>query len=68
MAVPLQMIVGGRDEVISGERSQRLYEAWGGPKQAVSIAAAGHNDIHLHPAYWEAIRGFLTARARPPAR
>jgi hypothetical protein len=62
LGLPLQMIVADRDEVISAERSRRLYDAWGGPKRELTIAGAGHNDIHLHPAYWEAIQGFLAAR------
>jgi hypothetical protein len=62
LGLPLQMIVADRDAVISAERSRRLYDAWGGPKRELTIAGAGHNDIHLHPAYWEAIQGFLAAR------
>jgi pimeloyl-ACP methyl ester carboxylesterase len=68
LSLPLQMIVADRDEVISAERSKRLYQAWGGPKRKVAVPGAGHNDIHLHPAYWEAVSGFLAARAPTAAR
>lgn len=68
LSMPLQMIVAERDEVIVPERSRRLYEVWGGPKQTVTIIAAGHNDLHLRPAYWQAIRDFLAAGARSGRR
>ncbi|MBK7542781.1 MAG: hypothetical protein IPI57_13625 [Candidatus Competibacteraceae bacterium] len=32
LTTPLRMIVAGRDEVIAGRHSQRLFEVWGGPK------------------------------------
>ena len=62
--VPLQMIVAERDDVIPLVHSLRLYDAWGGAKQSVSIPDAGHNDLHLHALYWQTIRAFLTATSR----
>ncbi|MBK9952299.1 MAG: hypothetical protein IPP10_12445 [Candidatus Competibacteraceae bacterium] len=53
------MIVAGRDEVIAGRHSQRLFEVWGGPKDLVMIANAGHNDVRGYREYWQAIRDFL---------
>lgn len=61
LRTPLQMIVAEQDEVIPVGHSMRLYEAWGGPKQAVTVAGAGHNDLHLHAGYWQAIRAFLSS-------
>lgn len=56
---PLLMITGARDQVIPAPHSERLYRAWAGPKRAVKIAHAGHNDLQDHAAYWAAIGEFL---------
>ncbi len=59
LAAPLRMIVAEDDEVIPARHSQRLFEAWGGPKEQLSIAGAGHNDLQQHREYWRAIQTFL---------
>jgi uncharacterized protein len=56
---PLLMITGGRDQVIPAAHSERLFEAWAGPKRAVKIPNAGHNDLQDFEAYWQAIGAFL---------
>jgi len=56
---PLLVITGERDQVIPAVHSERLYEAWAGPKRAVQIRDAGHNDLQDHETYWTAIREFL---------
>jgi pimeloyl-ACP methyl ester carboxylesterase len=61
ITVPLLCIVATHDEVIPPEHAKRLYDAWGGPKQWVELAA-GHNSTDNHPDYWPSIRAFLAAR------
>jgi pimeloyl-ACP methyl ester carboxylesterase len=61
LATPLLCVVATHDEVVPAEHAQRLYDAWGGPKQWVALAA-GHNSIDDHPDYWPSIRAFLSAR------
>lgn len=61
IATPLLCVVATQDEVIPVEHAKRLYEAWGGPKHWVELAA-GHNTIQNHPDYWPSIRAFLAAR------
>jgi pimeloyl-ACP methyl ester carboxylesterase len=61
ITVPLLCIVATHDEVIPPEHAKRLYDAWGGPKQWVELAA-GHNSTDNHPDYWPSIRAFLGAR------
>src|SRR6267142_1304395 len=61
VTAPLLCIVATHDEVIPAEHAKRLYDAWGGPKQWVELAAT-HNSIDGHPDYWPAIRAFLAAR------
>ena len=56
---PLLMITGGRDQVIPAVHSERLYDAWAGPKHAVRIPNAGHNDMQDFEPYWAAIGQFL---------
>ena len=59
--VPLLCVVATHDEVIPAEHARRLYDAWGGPKKWLELAA-GHNSIDGHPDYWPSIRSFLAAR------
>ncbi|HUM94639.1 MAG TPA: alpha/beta hydrolase [Candidatus Competibacter sp.] len=66
---PLRMIVAGRDEIIPGRNSQRLFEAWRGPKVQTIIADAGHNDLQRYREYWQAIQDFLqTSKADAKSR
>jgi len=59
ITTPLRVIVASHDEIVARERSQRLFDAWGGDKEWVTIDGAGHNDIQAHRGYWNAIRAFL---------
>ena len=59
MAVPLLCIVATRDEVIPTVNSQRLYEAWAGPKRWVALDGATHNTTDDHPAFWPSINAFI---------
>lgn len=59
ITAPLRMIVASRDEIIPARHSRRLFDVWGGPKEMVTIAGAGHNDLQQHREYWQAIRDFL---------
>ena len=62
LTMPLRMIVAGRDEVIAARHSERLFTLWAGPKEQVTIASAGHNDLQGHREYWQAIQEFLQRR------
>lgn len=62
IAAPLRMIVASRDEIIPVRHSRRLFDVWCGPKDMVTIAGAGHNDLQQHREYWQAIRDFLLQR------
>jgi pimeloyl-ACP methyl ester carboxylesterase len=59
LAMPMLAIVAARDDIIPVERSQRLVEAWGGPRRLVTLPGRGHNDLHADPAYWREIGAFL---------
>ena len=61
LAAPLLCVVATHDDVIPPEHARRLYDAWGGPKRWLELAA-GHNDTDNHPDYWPSIRAFLGAR------
>jgi pimeloyl-ACP methyl ester carboxylesterase len=61
ITVPLLCIVATHDEVIPPQHARHLYDAWGGPKRWIELAA-GHNDTDNHPDYWPSIRAFLAAR------
>jgi len=61
IAAPLLCVVAAHDEVIPVEHARRLYDAWGGPKRWIELAA-GHNSLDNQPDYWPSIRAFLAAR------
>ena len=60
---PLLVMAGENDGLIPPESSQRLHDAWAGPKQWTLVPEADHNDIHTHPEYWPAMRAFLALYA-----
>ena len=57
--VPLLCLVASGDRVIPRPHSERLYAAWGGPKQWREIRPADHDSLAGEPAYWESIAAFL---------
>ena len=56
---PLLCLVASGDRVIPRPHSERLYAAWGGPKQWREIRPADHDSLAGEPAYWQAIAAFL---------
>jgi len=62
IAAPLLCVVALRDEIIPTTHSQRLYDAWRGPKRWIGLDGAGHNSTDDHAGFWPAIRGFLTEK------
>jgi uncharacterized protein len=58
MNVPALILLAEHDEVIPVESGRKLGEAWGGPKEIITLPA-GHNDINEHPAYFETINRFV---------
>jgi hypothetical protein len=56
---PLLCLVASADRVIPRPHSERLYAAWGGPKQWREIAPAAHDSITDAKDYWNAIAAFL---------
>jgi pimeloyl-ACP methyl ester carboxylesterase len=60
---PLLVIVAERDGIIPPEHSQRLYDAWGGPKRWSSVPRAGHNDLGPQREFWGPIGEFLAERS-----
>lgn len=61
VTAPLLALIAGRDEIIPNTNSQKLVKNWAGPLKTLVIPAAGHNDIHLYPEYWQALMSFLEA-------
>lgn len=59
IAVPLLCMVASDDRVIPRPHSERLYAAWGGPKQWREIRPADHNSLAGAPDYQRAIAAFL---------
>ncbi len=64
ITAPLRVIVASHDEVVARERSQRLFDAWGGDKEWVTVDGAGHNDLQAHRSYWNAMQSFLDRHSR----
>ncbi|MGH8690164.1 MAG: alpha/beta hydrolase [Burkholderiales bacterium] len=63
IAAPLLCIVALRDDIIPTERSQRLYDAWAGPKRWVGLEGATHNTTDDAAGYWPSIRNFLAEKS-----
>jgi pimeloyl-ACP methyl ester carboxylesterase len=53
------IVVAGQDEVIPVSLSEKVHEAWAGPKTMLDIAGARHNTIGMYPDYMGGISGFL---------
>ena len=56
---PLLCIVAMSDDIIPAAHSQRLYDAWAGPKRWIGLDGAGHNSTDDAASYWTSIVGFL---------
>ena len=56
---PLLCLVASDDRVIPRPHSERLYAAWGGPRQWREIRLADHDSLAGEPDYWQAIAAFL---------
>ena len=56
---PRTVLVASADRVIPRPHSERLYAAWGGPKQWREIRLADHDSLASEPDYWRAIAAFL---------
>lgn len=59
--VPVMVLHGDRDDIVSHEMGLELFEAANEPKRFYTIEGAGHNDTYLAggPAYYDALAGFL---------
>jgi uncharacterized protein len=58
---PLLCLVASEDRVIPRAHSERLYAAWGGPRQWREIRGADHDSLADELDYWRAIAAFLKA-------
>jgi uncharacterized protein len=56
---PALILFGEQDSIVAPRHSERLAGLWGGPVERVRFPGFGHNDLHLNPAYGEAMRAFL---------
>ena len=56
---PLLCVVASGDRVIPRRHSERLYAAWGGPRQWREIDPASHDSLAGEAEYWRAIADFL---------
>jgi pimeloyl-ACP methyl ester carboxylesterase len=60
VAMPALVITAGADEIVPGDHTRRLIEAFPvGIVAERAFPAAGHNDVSFDPAYLGAIRSFL---------
>jgi len=57
---PMLALIAGADTIVPPPRGEALARAWRGPATALVLPGAGHNDVALHPAFWPAIREFLS--------
>lgn len=67
---PVLVIHGTGDDVVPIANGRRLFQAARGPKQALWVDGAGHNDLVevAGPRYWSALRRFANSLPPPDAR
>jgi alpha-beta hydrolase superfamily lysophospholipase len=60
---PVAFLLAGRDEVVTTELGQQLYNSYHGPKWLHVEAHAGHNTLPYSPSenWWLEVSNFLTA-------
>jgi pimeloyl-ACP methyl ester carboxylesterase len=58
-SIPGLFIIAAQDMVIPPSHGSALAQAWGGPKVVHTLERVGHNDIDMHPAYYEYVNAFL---------
>lgn len=60
---PVAFLLAGRDEVVTSELGQQLYDSYSGPKWLHIEAHAGHNTLPYDPAtpWWGEVTTFLTS-------
>ena len=60
---PVAFLLAGRDEVVTTELGQQLYDSYKGPKWLHVEAHAGHNTLPYDPGapWWTEVSTFLTA-------
>lgn len=63
---PVAFLLAGRDEVVTTESGQQLYDSYGGPKWLHIEAQAGHNTLPYNPGapWWGEVTNFLTVSSR----
>ncbi|HEU4534906.1 MAG TPA: alpha/beta fold hydrolase [Polyangiaceae bacterium] len=70
-ARPALVLHGERDTLITPAEARLSFDALAGcPRTLALVPGRGHNDVSLHPAYWQALADFyagLGAPAAPPA-
>jgi uncharacterized protein len=65
LRVPVLALIAGHDVVIPRERTQALLDALQPDSlMAVTLPGTGHNDLHLSPGYYTALRRFLVDAGR----
>ena len=60
---PVAFLLAGRDEVVTSELGQQLYDSYSGPKWLHVEAHAGHNTLPYSPGapWWAEVSTFLTS-------
>lgn len=64
---PVAFLLAGRDEVVTTESGQQLYDSYVGPKWLHIEAHAGHNTLPYKPdaRWWGEVSTFLTSSFEP---
>ena len=65
---PVAFLLAGRDEVVTRELGQQLYDSYSGPKWLYIEEYAGHNTLPYSPGarWWDEVSDFLTSVNKRP--
>jgi hypothetical protein len=68
LTLPALFIHGDRDETVPFGQGRRLYESYGGPKEWLPVAGAGHTDVETvgGPEYRRRLTDFITRNVGRP--
>ncbi|SES32649.1 alpha/beta hydrolase [Salipaludibacillus aurantiacus] len=59
---PLLVITGDEDEIVPESHTEALLKDYTGSLQYEQLQGRGHNDLHLDPQFWKALREFLRSK------
>lgn len=65
VSVPALFVLAEKDEITPAENGRALAQKWGGLKELVMLAGAGHSGIESREEFWSSVGDFLKKLSAP---